>query len=88
MEAARDHEVQDQEPLALECEHDPLADPREPDDGAAFGLLQGRHDRTQQERAAQAHADEAFADDPRLQRREIRQDVRQLGHGPSLARRI
>ena len=88
VQPARDHEVQDQEALALEREDDPLADPREPDDAAAFRLLERRRDRAQQERTAQAHRHEALADDPRLERREVRQDVRQLRHGASLARRI
>ena len=81
VQPARDHQVQHQEQVSLEREDDPLADPPESDDPAALGLAKRRRDRPQQKRARQPHRLEPLADDARLERGEVAQDVRQLRHG-------
>src|SRR5262245_39364628 len=70
------HEVQ----VSLERENDPLTHPRETDDAPAFQLRKRRRDGSQEKGTAQAHRFEALADDARLERCEVGEDVGQLRH--------
>jgi len=75
-----DHQVEHEKEIALELENDAFPYPPEPDNPSSFDLPQRRLDRTNQERARDAHGLEAPADDSRLERLEVRDDVRQLRH--------
>src|SRR5262249_33016549 len=81
VEAARDHEVQDQEEVLLEREHDALADPFDARHSLAASLRDRRRDRPQEKRASEADLLEPLADDARTKRLEIGGDVRKLRHG-------
>ena len=81
-----DHQVQDQEELALEREHDPLADPREPEDAPAL--------RRPTAAARPSAAGRGFPGAPPRgacpgrglrERSQVRQDVRQLRHAAQLS---
>ena len=65
-------------------EDDPLADAAQRDDLAAFGLRERRRHRPQQKRARQPHRLETLADDARLERGQVAEDVGQLRHGSKL----
>jgi len=81
VQASGDHEVEDQEQIALEREHDPLPEAAQPDDAPALGAGDRRGDRAEEERAAQADALEALFLDTRRECREVREDVGKLRHG-------
>jgi len=80
VEPPGDHQVQHQEQIALEADHDALAEAREPDDTAAGRRRDRRIDRAKQERAREPHALEGRAHDPRLERLDVDGDVGQLRH--------
>jgi hypothetical protein len=75
------HEVE----IALEVEHDSLSEATETENTAPLRLRERRIDRAQKKRAREPDADERLSHDARLERGEIGDDVRQLGHGRSLA---
>ncbi len=81
VEAAGDHEVQDQPQIAVHTDGDPFADTAQLADGASFNRGKGRIDGAQQEDRGEAHAFQRLADDARLQCRDVGGDVRQLRHG-------
>ena len=81
---AGDHQVDDEEELALEREDDALAEPLDADDNLAFDRGNRRRHRAQQERMADADALETVADDLGRQALEVDADVGQLGHRPSV----
>jgi len=72
--------VKDEEQLAFRLENDPLAQAAQADNGPAFDGGKRWIDRAQQKRAGQPHRRDAPADDSRLERTKIEQDVRKLGH--------
>ena len=80
MEAARDHEVQNEKEVALESNHDALAEPSEPGDPAAGRVRQRRVDGTEQERARDPRALQPGAGDARFESFDVDDDVRQLRH--------
>jgi hypothetical protein len=80
VKAPGDHEVQDQEHVALEPDHDALAEPPKAGHAAIGRFGERRIDRAEQERARETHALERFAEDARLERLDVDRDVGKLGH--------
>ncbi len=80
VEPARDHEVQRQEQLAVEREHDPLPQPADRGDAPPLHLREGRIGRAEQERTPQPDALEGLAQHPRGQGLDVHLDVGELGH--------
>lgn len=77
---AGNHEMKDQEELALRLDDHALAEALHAGNGAPDDRIERRVGRTEEERARQPDALNAPADDPRLQRVKIERDVRQLRH--------
>ena len=87
VESAGDHQMQDEPEIVIEPEDDSLPQSPRLADGLAVGLVQGRVERPQQERAADAHAVQALADDATVEGLDIDGDIRQLGHEDGAPRR-
>ena len=81
---AGDHQVDDDEELALEGQDDALAEPLDADRRAGPRPRRRRRHRAQQERMADADALEAMADDLGRQPLDVDADVGQLGHRASV----
>ena len=80
MEAAGDHEVEDQPEVALESDGDAFPDAPQFADLLFFGRLERRVDRAQQKRTGQTDALEGLPEDARFERFDVNRDVGQLGH--------
>ena len=83
-EPAGNHEVYDQKEFVSESEHDALAQAPDRLDGLPFQLLNGRIDRSQDERAREAHRHEGLAHEVSPKRLDVDDDIRQFGHGLAL----
>ena len=83
LEAAGDHQMEDDEDRVVHFPDDPFAEPSQISNVPAFDVAERRIDRTQEKRAGQAHGREPLAEDPRAERMQIQLDVRQFGHGAS-----
>ena len=79
-ETPGDHQMQNEEQLALQLEDDPLTEPVQRDDGLALQRRQGWIDGTQEERGRQPDAVHAMPDDARSEGVQVEQDVGELGH--------
>ena len=75
-----DHQVDHEEELALEADHDALAEPAQLDHAPTGEGLDRRLDRAQHEHAAQPHAVEHAPLHVSLERAQVDLDVGQLGH--------
>jgi len=71
----RNHEVQDEEELVLELDHDPLADPLDPTDLLFDRLFRGWLHGPQPERTPKAETRQALANHLPPQRGQIRLDI-------------
>jgi hypothetical protein len=80
VQAAVDHEVQDQPQIVLEADRDPLAEAAQPADLLALRRGDRRLHGAQQERARQTHTLKRLILDALLQRLDVEGDVGQLGH--------
>ena len=80
VQAPGDHQVQDQEEIAVERDDDALAEARDPDHVAPAGVGERRVDGAEHERAGQAHALEPGPADARVERFDVDGDVGQLRH--------
>ena len=80
VEAAGDHEMEDEEEVVVEAEDDALADAAERADGAAFDGLDAWDGGAKKEGRGDAEVFERLADDAGLQRGEVGGDVGELGH--------
>jgi hypothetical protein len=81
VQAAVDHEVQDEPEVLVQAERDALAEAAQAADVPAQGGGERRVHGAQQERAGQAHALERPILDTSLQRLDVQRDVGQLRHG-------
>ncbi len=79
-QTSRDHQVEDDEEIAVEREHDALAEAPEADDAASLELTRRGRDGAHQKRVADPKAFERLTEDAGVQRFEIDRDVRELGH--------
>src|SRR4029079_2937421 len=77
---AGDHQVQNEEQLALQGEHDPLAEAAQADDLATFHRADRRIRGAQQKRVEQHDPAQGPALDVRAQALQVDGDIRQLGH--------
>ena len=77
---AGDHQVEDQEQLAVELEHDALADAAGTADRLPLHGRDGRVHGAQEERARETNRLERLAADRALERLDVDADVGQLGH--------
>ena len=75
VEAAGDHEVQDEPDAVVELEDDAFADAMERADGVALDFFDARLDGAEEERTGDADVGEGLADDARLQSGEVGRDV-------------
>ena len=81
-----DHQVQDEEQLAVELEDDPLAHPPQADDRASFDGGDRRLQRAHEERIADPQPLERLVQHPRGERFEVERDVGQFRHASLLYR--
>src|SRR5215831_18029323 len=81
VQAPCDHQVDDQEQIIVELDHDALAKPTQRLDGASMRGGDGRLERADHEGAGQPHALERGAADARVERLDVDGDVGQLRHG-------
>jgi hypothetical protein len=79
-EPAGNHQVQDQEQLVAEIEHEALSQPAQVHDSPSFERRHRRLDRTNDERVAQAHALDRLVHDARAQGIQVQLDIGQLRH--------
>jgi hypothetical protein len=84
-EPSRDHQVQDEEQVALEREDDALSQAAEAGHDAPRGLRERRRRRPEEERRAEPDALEPPPCGLPLEAFHVHGDVRQLGHGPPRA---
>jgi hypothetical protein len=75
-----DHEVQHQEELAFECEHDSFAQSSQTGDRATFNRGNGRDCGAQEKGTGDAQGEQAAADDAAVEAVEVRGEIGQLGH--------
>ena len=80
----RDHQVDHDEAIAVDADHDPLAEPLDRLDDRAGELLRRRRHRAQHERARDPDPLERLADDQRAQALDVDRDVGELGHRASI----
>ncbi len=80
VEPARDHEMEDEEELPLDADHEPLSDSPELEHRAAGGGGDRGIDRLQEKRARDPDALEDLALDPRRELFQIDRQIRKLGH--------
>ena len=88
LEAAGDHQMDDEEELAFESEDDPFAEAPEGDDFLAGQLGGGRLDRAEDERIGEPELFQRMAEHARLQRLEIDGDVGKFRHDPFIIGRV
>src|SRR5262249_52268293 len=79
-EAAGDHEMDDEEQVAVEGEDESLAKMADGAHGAALGRFDRRIKRAEGERAPDEDASERGAEDAPTDRLDVDRDVRELGH--------
>src|SRR5262249_40415753 len=84
MKPARDHQMKNQEKIAIEGKEDPLPEASEPDDRFPLALLEGRVDGPQEKRARKSDFLETLTFHPRVEGLEVDDDVRKLGHAPRI----
>ena len=87
VEAAGDHEMQDDPKIVVEAEDDPLTEPAERPNPLAVERVQWRRDGTQQKRALEPHVVEPLSAHMTLQRFDVGDNVRKLGHLLSVGNR-
>src|SRR5579871_1086088 len=80
VQATSDHQMQHEPQIAVESESDALADAPQLAHRAAVGVRQRRGRGAEQERRAEADAFEALADNPRIERDNVRRDVGEFRH--------
>ena len=80
MEAAGDHEVEDEPEAVVELDGDTFADAVQGTDGVVFDVLDARLDGAEQKRAGNADLGEGLAYDARREGSEIGGDVREFWH--------
>ena len=80
MEPSRDHQVDDQEEIALEGDDETLAQAVQSGHPAAMGGRERRIERAQDEWAGQSHPLERGAADAQVERLEVDGNVGQLRH--------
>jgi hypothetical protein len=80
MQAAGNHQVQDEPEVAIDADGNPLADPAQGDDGAAFNTGKRRVNGAQQKHARQPHPLQRLTENARFDRRDVSGNVRQLWH--------
>ena len=80
VQTSRDHQVQHQEQVALESHHDALAEAPNLLQAPVFDQADGRGDRAQQERAAQAYSEQPRIADERREALDVDRDIGKLGH--------
>src|SRR5262249_9412645 len=83
-EPAGNHQVEHQEQVAVEAEHDSLTQAAQPEDAAALEFARRRFDGSDDEGVPQAEAIETRPRGARDERLEVGSDVRQLRHGSSV----
>src|SRR5262249_57146859 len=77
-----DHQVQDEEEVAVELEHDPLPQPAEPGDEPAGRRRERRVDRAQEERVREPDDADPLAPDARAEMVPVDDDGGELRHAP------
>ena len=87
MEAAGDHEMQDDPAILVEAEGDPLAQPAERPNPLTVESVQWRRDGAQKKRARQPHFVEPLAAHMTFQRLDVSDNVGKLGHLKSVGNR-
>ena len=80
MEAAGDHEVEDEPEVALDADGDALADSAEGCDGAAFSGGEWRIDGAEEEDGGETNRKERLAEDARLKCVDVGGDVGEFRH--------
>ena len=80
LEAAGDHQVDDEEQLVFELHTSRLPRRRSADDLLAVGVIDRRIERANEERAGEADPIEPLPDDARSQRMQVELDVRKFRH--------
>ena len=83
VKSAGDHQVDDEEELPVERDHDAFSEAAQARHPPADRGVERRIDRAEQERARQAHPLEPGPDDSRLQRLDVNDDVGELRHRTS-----
>src|SRR5437867_55302 len=80
VETARDHEVDDEEELVFELDHDALSEPAEPENRLPLQGAEGWLDGAKEKRARQPNAAERLSNEVRDETLDVDDDVGQLGH--------
>jgi hypothetical protein len=81
VQTAGNHEVEHQVKVALEIEDDTLPQAPKAGDAPSLSGFDRRIERPQEKRAREPHAKEWLSDYAGRERRQIREDVGELGHG-------
>src|SRR6185436_2847280 len=81
LEATRDHQVQHQEPILFQGEHQTLSDSLDPEDSPPLGFLDRRFDATEQEGRSKPNAFDRLPPNPLLEAVLVEQDIGEFGHG-------
>lgn len=81
VEPACDHEMQDEEEIAVEFEDDAFAEPTQTADGLAEHGVDGRIVGAEQEGIGEPDLHERLADDARAEGVDVGDDVGKFGHG-------
>jgi hypothetical protein len=80
-ESAGDHEVNDEEELILQLEHDPLSDPSERQHALSLGRGDRRLHRAEKKWTQDPDVLDRLSADARGERLQVEEDVGELGHG-------
>jgi hypothetical protein len=80
MQPTSDHQVKNEPKIAVETDRDSLSDAAQLTNRATFCIGERRNRRTEQKWRAEPNMFQAFADDARLERDDVRGDVGQFGH--------
>ena len=81
LEPSRDHQVNDEEQIALELPDQALAETAQANHGLAVSLIDRRIDGANEKRTREANPFEALIEDARPERVEVQLDVRKFRHG-------
>ena len=84
VEAAGDHQMEDEPEIVVDSDGDALADAAELDDFMAEGVVDGRIGGTKKKGAGNLNTAQRLAEDARSEGVEVNDDIRQLGHFDSL----
>src|SRR4029077_5454896 len=79
-EAAGDHQMDDEEELAVEFEHDALAEAADGVDVPAFQLGRRRIERAEDKRARQSDFEQRLPEEPLLERFDVDGHIREFRH--------